>query len=428
MAMGASGSAALPAAMEAARPVPTADSMARPGGMAGAEPASAAGAKAYVIKFDRTLQPGMRLKVSVRGGRTVETRIDGKRQPTQSHQYTFAYQGVATVKAVGSRGQATWVEHKVTSLSVTREGRTQALLKPGAVFSARAKGNDAFFEVGGKPASRLLTAVLQEVVDIRNEGRVSTDDWLAPSGPRRTGDQWKPNATMLLADIKQAVPGAALWPKPTDVTGRASLLGPWRVHGMDALRLKVVVHVKNIAPKIGTMKITAGSMKLEVSGWLPQDVKAVGSGLKMRMTMLVEGQTGVDGKLQKVVTEIQQYRKVTRTLMPTGGALSGGTIGSASGQGSGGASRVDCARMCRKTFKECVEEVLLAAGKMSPRQLDKIKKIPGVIAKMQEAGYSACLRDCSKKKGVGMDARAINQCLALTSCKKYAQCVKKHIR
>ncbi len=105
------------------------------------------------------------------------------------------------------------------------------------------------------------------------------------------------------------------------------------------------------------------------------------------------------------------------------------TLGLLLAFGASGCSnlKVDCDKMCGKTFKECVGEVLVASGKMDKAKIDQIKKM-GALKKVQEAGYGACMKDCKKKKGFGSDASQINKCLKEKDCKKYAECIKKHIK
>jgi hypothetical protein len=89
--------------------------------------------------------------------------------------------------------------------------------------------------------------------------------------------------------------------------------------------------------------------------------------------------------------------------------------------------KVDCEKMCDKTFKECVGEVLVAAGKTDQAKLDQLTKT-GKIKGVQETGYGACLKDCKNKKGFGSDAGSINKCLEIKDCKEYAKCIRKHIK
>lgn len=88
---------------------------------------------------------------------------------------------------------------------------------------------------------------------------------------------------------------------------------------------------------------------------------------------------------------------------------------------------VDCKKMCTRTFKNCVGEVLVASGKFDQAKIDMIKKAKA-WGKVQTAGFAACVKDCKKKKGFGSDAEAINKCLEIADCKAYAACIKVHIK
>lgn len=88
---------------------------------------------------------------------------------------------------------------------------------------------------------------------------------------------------------------------------------------------------------------------------------------------------------------------------------------------------VNCDKMCTKTFKKCVGEVLVASGQMDQAKIDMIKKA-GAFKKVQDAGYAACVKDCKRKSGFGSDAEAINKCLKIADCKAYAACIKVHIK
>jgi len=90
--------------------------------------------------------------------------------------------------------------------------------------------------------------------------------------------------------------------------------------------------------------------------------------------------------------------------------------------------KVDCKKLCEKTFKECVGEVLVASGKMDQGKLDAIKNKAGAFKKIKDSGYAVCVKDCKTKKGFGSDAGEINKCLKIKDCKEYAKCVKKHIK
>jgi hypothetical protein len=91
------------------------------------------------------------------------------------------------------------------------------------------------------------------------------------------------------------------------------------------------------------------------------------------------------------------------------------------------AQKVDCVRLCTRSFQKCALEVVVATGRLKPERVDALKAA-GVFAKFQTLGYEACLRDCNKKQGSGSDAARINDCLAQKGCMPFADCIKKVIQ
>jgi hypothetical protein len=89
--------------------------------------------------------------------------------------------------------------------------------------------------------------------------------------------------------------------------------------------------------------------------------------------------------------------------------------------------KVDCEKVCKRTFDECLEDVLVASGKLSKEKLDMAKKA-GMLKKMKKQGYDTCLKNCKDQKGLGSDAGDINKCLKKKSCKEYADCIKGHLK
>jgi len=87
------------------------------------------------------------------------------------------------------------------------------------------------------------------------------------------------------------------------------------------------------------------------------------------------------------------------------------------------AQKVDCDRLCTRSFKRCAVEVLVAAGKTKPERVAALQAT-GAFEKIQSYGYKACLRDCNTKKGRGSDASRINACLAKRGCKPFAECIQ----
>ena len=89
--------------------------------------------------------------------------------------------------------------------------------------------------------------------------------------------------------------------------------------------------------------------------------------------------------------------------------------------------KVDCEKVCERTFKECVADVLIATKKVDSKKMEMIKKV-GKIEQVKAAGHKACVKDCKKKKGFGSDAGEINKCMKIKDCKEFAKCMKKHVK
>jgi hypothetical protein len=96
-----------------------------------------------------------------------------------------------------------------------------------------------------------------------------------------------------------------------------------------------------------------------------------------------------------------------------------------------GKNRVDCERMCARTFKECGEELLLVKKSVTKPGLEEIKADPERAAKLKASlgqQYDKCKKRCGEKKGYGSDARLINRCLKQQkSCGGYAECIKSSV-
>ncbi len=88
---------------------------------------------------------------------------------------------------------------------------------------------------------------------------------------------------------------------------------------------------------------------------------------------------------------------------------------------------VDCNNLCDKTFGSCVEEVLLASGKLDKKKLALFRKL-NILPKITKEGHKTCLEGCRSKKGHFSDAKAVNACIAISDCKRHAACIARHIK
>lgn len=111
-------------------------------------------------------------------------------------------------------------------------------------------------------------------------------------------------------------------------------------------------------------------------------------------------------------------------------ALTGLLIGTGCAKKDGGSSKankLDCNKLCDKTFDTCVSEVLLASGKMNKKKLAMFKKL-GLLKKVKKQGHEECLKGCRAKSGQFSDARSANACLDIADCTKFAKCITGYIK
>jgi pentapeptide MXKDX repeat protein len=265
----------------------------------------------FLIKFDRPLKVGHKFKVVTTGTAKGKTTVDGKPIPKQSTNMTYAYEAVVTVKAVhATSGKATGLEVKIIKLQATEGGATKDLLPADTLVLAEAVGEEEKFSVKGKPVAKPVAKVLGYVIDLFDGDATTTDEVFGPGGPKKPGDFWKPNAVKMIASLKSKFKNAAMVPKPSDVTGKVSFVAAKKVDGMDVFQIVANVKINNIAPKMGPVKATAGTLEIGMAGWLPKDPKVVNNDYHaMFVKMHVEGDIKKGPKTFKLVVDFAQTGK-----------------------------------------------------------------------------------------------------------------------
>ncbi len=275
---------------------------------------AAAPGGAYIIKFDRPEKVGQKSRVVSTGRVDSDTAMNGRPVAAQSVRMTYAYEGIVTVKSVHACGKATRVEVKIIQLRMAQRGVTRDLLPAGTVVVAETVGDKEKFTVNGKPVAKDADKVLGFAVSLFDGDKTTTDDVFGPDGPKKPGDSWKVNTAKMLASFKGKFKKASLWPKPTDVIGKATLVAVRKRSGMDVLDLKVQTRIDNIAPHMGTIKVTEGYFEIGMSGWVPRDPKVLNHGYHvMTMKMHVEGEMAQGANVIKIVVDHDQSSKTTTT-------------------------------------------------------------------------------------------------------------------
>jgi len=86
-------------------------------------------------------------------------------------------------------------------------------------------------------------------------------------------------------------------------------------------------------------------------------------------------------------------------------------------------SLVDCNAVCKRTFDTCLEDVMIATGKVTKKQIELIKQM-GKYKEIGRQGQNDCLNKCRDQKGMASDGDKINECMKKKSCKDFAECMK----
>jgi len=289
---------------------PTSSVTPRPADPTGDTTRPAGGGARYVIKFDRPRTAGLRYKATSTGRVDSSTTLNGQPLAAQAVEMTYAYEAEVTVKAVHSGGKPTRLEAKIIKLQSTQRGAARELLPRGTLVLAETAGTKEKFTVNGKLVSKDAAKVLGFVISLYGGDSTNTDDVFGPGGPRNPGDSWKPNAAKLLASLKSKFKNAAIWPQPSDVTGKVTFVAARKVNGMDVLEITAQTKINNIAPAMGSVRATAGSIEIGMSGWLPRDPQVnTSDSHTMTLKMHVEGEITKGPKTFVIVVDYDQSEK-----------------------------------------------------------------------------------------------------------------------
>ncbi len=278
---------------------------------------AATSGQGLTIKFDRPMTVGLKFKLSATGGSENKMTLNGKPMSKESEKSNWLAEAEVTVKAIHTSGKATKAELKIVKFQQTNKaGAAKELLPAGTLVLAEVEAGKEKFTVKGKAVSKAAAGVLKDLVNLYDGDPTTTDDLFGPGGPKKPGDTWKPNTAKLLDSLKKELKGATLWPKPGDATGKVTFVAAKKVNGVDALVLDIQVNLKNIAPAMGPVKATAGTMTIKFSGWMPADPKTpVGGSLKRSMDMHVEAGFKKGGKDHKMVINAKHFMQSTTTLI-----------------------------------------------------------------------------------------------------------------
>lgn len=226
----------------------------------------------YPIQLERPAVAGAAYRVQAHGTKTIRknTLIPGQPARSQTERLVVDLSALVRVGAVNERGDATRLDVQVEQCRTESNGAAETLLPPGSLLTIESAPRPSVgrFLVGGREVDPHLSDYL-EILFSRSNGATSDDDTFGTPVPRRAGERWEPNATIVAAELSTQIPGLT----PGDVRGRVTFHGPTELQGIPALDVGVQLQLRarampNLPP--GTV-LERGDMRLEMRSLFPRD-------------------------------------------------------------------------------------------------------------------------------------------------------------
>jgi hypothetical protein len=276
---------------------------------------AAPAAKAYEVVLNRPIKVGQKFHWKSAG--TVDSRLTagGQVVPSQTMRMTFVFESEIEVLKVNKVGIPQKLTAKVISLKVTEQGKTTSPVAAGTVITAE-NPNDgkSTFLVKGEPAKGKLQEVLSTAIMVDDDKELDVGAVFGPKGPKKVGDTWKANVAALLTNLKPVLKDPQMWPKPEDVNSSVKLEGLYKVAGVPCMKVIIKATLNKIAPKMGPVKATAGTLVFQVVSMLPLDKKLPGVAAVQKMFFHIEGEVTKEGQTTKIVMDTTRHVKIATKL------------------------------------------------------------------------------------------------------------------
>jgi hypothetical protein len=271
--------------------------------------------KAYEVVLNRPIKVGQKFHWKSAG--TVDSRLTagGRVVPQQTMRMTFVFESEMEVLKVNKTGVPQKVAAKVISLKVTEGGKETSPVAAGTVITAEDPNDGkSTFLVAGKPATGKLKEILATAIMVDDDKELDVGAIFGPKGPKKVGDSWKADVPALLMKLKPILDDPQMWPTPADVDSSVKLEGLHKVGGVPCMKVAIKVTLKKIAPKMGPVKATAGTLMFSIDSMLPLDKKVPGVAVAQKMFFHVEGEVTKEGQTTKIVMDTTRHVKIATKL------------------------------------------------------------------------------------------------------------------
>lgn len=270
------------------------------------KPAEPAAGGAQKLVFNRKLTVGYKYRLTSTGKGVRNVTANGK--PAENVAFSWDYEAEVEVKELSPRGMATKEEHKVVKLEVTVNGKKATPIEKGKVIIGTVQADDEKFEIDGKPITeKMLEEVVSSIFEL-DDNDMDRDEVFGSKDPRKPGDTWEPNAAAMVKSFSKKLADSPMPAKAENIKGTVKFVEAKPMEGVPAVAISVDVKIKDVAPKMGPVKPTAGTLTVTMQHWMPADIKlAAPSGSTNKMVMHVEGDVaGPGGQNAKIVADVTQ--------------------------------------------------------------------------------------------------------------------------
>jgi len=226
-----------------------------------------AAAQEYPIKLDRPVTVGDRTtrSTTITGKLHIVAKDANATLDDRTTTYTIDYAAEITVLAVDSTGYVTKDTHRIVKCRRFQGDVSTDYFQPGALVTASFENGQEVFTKDAQPVTPQQAGILRTIITL-NPYAPTEDQILGTTEPRKVGDVWPVNATLLTQDV------AGEMPKGPTYSGKAQLVGLVPVSGVDCLEIRIDVSNSSFAPMAPRgVTVVSGASNLTATSDYPVD-------------------------------------------------------------------------------------------------------------------------------------------------------------
>lgn len=238
---------------------------------------------------------------------------NGNLKSTNSMAVTWTIDADVNVEEVSAKQQASVVKLDIRKFEVAAGDKSQVLLSPGTVVTAKFQGGRTLFTAAGDPVNEAAQRGLSHLAGIASPDIPTEQEIFGTPEPQPEGGEWKMNSDLFV----KAMGGSAMSMDTRDVVGNFKLA---EIKEVDDEQLCVVsgnVRVSKVeVPTPPNFKLSKASMNVTIDQTYPaRDSRGrIAEQVTMTTAMKFNGQPQEEGPIFTIDSElvIQTDTKFTR--------------------------------------------------------------------------------------------------------------------